>query len=104
MVALCLLWPASAAAEKRPDTWLSHILLDELSRSAEKGEYESLEARVRTATLERLACGGFESFETLRDMVYVLYACKYLPMAAKLPQGKTLSQWLLEHRTVALPG
>ena len=92
-----ILPPAAVAARRPRDAWISRIALDELHRTVETAKYEELSRRIQEVTLERLACGDFERFGTLNDMVYVLRGCKYLPVVEKLPKGRTMVKWLVEN-------
>lgn len=103
--------PAAAGASpttrriRRPragaDGWLSETMLAELERFSASGEYRALGDRTVEAILARLACGQTQRLTTLNDLVYVLRACRYLPLAEETPGGRKFAKWLVSQRPIA---
>ena len=82
------------------DAWLARICLDELHRGLEAGEYEAVGETAKSAVLARLACGKTDDLAALNDLVYVLRACRYLPLVERTPEGRKSAIWLLANRPV----
>ena len=103
----------SAAVKVKPTTrrvrkpragdegWLSKVMLAELERFSATGEYRALGSRTCEAILARLTCGETQKLGSLNDLVYVLRACRYLPLAEKTAGGKKFARWLVSQRAVA---
>ena len=91
------------APSARPgdDRWLANVLLAELERFSATGEYDELATRTAEAILARLATGKLDKLDTLSDLVYVLRACRYLPLAAETDGGKDFAAWLVDNRPIA---
>ncbi|MFB3894282.1 MAG: hypothetical protein ACE15C_19935 [Phycisphaerae bacterium] len=101
MLALGLSQPAAAATGDFDDRWLSQAILDELADAAKDGKYADLEHRTAALIFERLQCGHPDKLAALNDMVYVLRASRYLPMAEKLKDGGKFSAWLVANRDLS---
>jgi len=93
--------PCLAAGKGLSDAWLSELFLDELKQTVETGKYDELAQRTESAILSRLSCGRFHDLDALNEMVYVLRACVYLPVAQKLEDGDELVKWLIEHADIS---
>ena len=90
--------PGSGAVN---DRWMAEVAGAELERFAASGELAVLATRVRSAMLARLACGRFDDFSALTELVYVYRACGYLLLAEEMSDGKAFARWLLEHKAVS---
>jgi len=93
--------PKTAKPIEWDDAWLADIAMDELTRFAATGELDALARRIEAVILARLACGPADKLAALTDLVYVLRACRYLPLAEKASKGKDLPKYLLDNRAVS---
>jgi len=95
--------PGKSAPPAGPfeDAWLSAVLLDKLKTAAQSHRLDELGGQVRAAILARLRCGHLDRLRALNDMVYVLRACEYLPVADKLSKEGQLVAFLLANRGVS---
>ena len=112
-----LMLPATSLAKspktKCDDDWLGKIALEQLRQTvADEGKssqtakkYSALSALMKKAIFARLACGGLNKFSSLNDMVFVLRACKYLPLVEGISKDKEANKkfalWLVENRAVS---
>ena len=92
---------ASAAPTDLDDRWLSPAVLDALARAAKDAQWEDLDKQVHTLVLQRLTCDHLDKLTALNDMVYVLRAARYLPIADKVDATGKLSAWLVANRDVS---
>jgi hypothetical protein len=107
----CLLLAAAlpaAAARRIDDTWLSEALLAELKatgspEAARLGaqRYGQLSEHILDVLLDRVALGPIDDLGAVNDAVYVLSACRYLPLVEKLDGGAALADWLVARPAVA---
>lgn len=92
---------AWAAPDAFDDRWLSAAVMEEFARAAKQPDWPSAEKRAQALIVQRLACGHLDKMGALNDLVYVLRASRYLPMADRAdPTGK-LSSWLAANRDVS---
>ena len=90
--------PAAGAAG---DEWLGQIMLEELRGTVRTREYEDLVEWTVAGLFGRLACGDLEHFGSAADIIYVLRACRYFPLADGLDDGEKLVAWLAKHHDVS---
>lgn len=106
---LAVLSAATSAARAAPprdpgeadEAWLGAVALDELRRCEGGEAWARLRDELEAAALARLACGRLDRLAALTDLVYATRACAYLPVLERLPDGRKLARWLLDHRDVA---
>ncbi len=97
---------AQDAPEKRKpaefnDAWMGPLFLTKLSAAAQSGAYDELKKETEAALLARAAAGPVDKLSAVNDLVYVLRACEYLPLAQKGPAGDKLATLLLENRELS---
>ena len=101
--------PAKPADKKFDDSWLGEIALEQLKQvvlsqqdSLQTGEkYLELATLMEKAILARLTCGHIDELKSLNDMVFVLRACRHLPLTYEITGDGKFAKWLIEHRAVS---
>lgn len=100
---------AAGGADSRPapapreiaDAWLGELALRKLGQAAQTGQYKALQDEMTQAALARLAAAGTADLDALNDVLYVVNACRFLPDAQALPDGRRFAQWLVANRGVS---
>ncbi|MDY7011865.1 MAG: hypothetical protein SVV80_14125 [Planctomycetota bacterium] len=101
--------PTKPTDKKFDDAWLGEIALEQLTRtvlsqqdSLQTGEkYLELAGLMEKAMLARLTCGHVDELRSLNDMVFVLRACRRLPLTYEITGNGKFARWLIEHRAVS---
>ncbi len=101
--------PAKPVDKKIDDSWLGEIALEQLKQVVEAqpeslgtGEkYLELAKSMEKAILARLTCGHADKLKALNDMIFVLRACKHLPLTYEIAGDGKFAKWLIEHRAVS---
>ncbi len=101
--------PAQPSIGKFDDSWLGEIALEQLTQvvaaqgdSLGTGEkYLELAQLMEKAILARLTCGHVDELKSLNDMVFVLRACRHLPLTYEISGDRKFAKWLIEHRAVS---
>ncbi len=101
--------PAQPTDRKFDDSWLGEIALEQLKQTVlAQGEslqtgkkYLELAGLMEKAMLARLTCGHVDELKALNDMVFVLRACKHLPLTYGIAGDGKFAKWLIEHRAVS---